>query len=151
YEFANAVTPSKDIEGRHAENLGFLDQFKRYIDEPRGVKCVVPATAKAVVKLLQHYKLPGDGAFVCIVNDSEVVGRPLGTMLKNLGATVVNCHVATPKKTLEEVAAMADIVVTAVPDPAFKLDPKLIKRGAAVVDISYGGNIDYEETAKRAG
>jgi len=46
---------------------------------------------------------------------------------------------------------MADIVVTAVPDPAFKLDAGSIKRGAAVVDISYGGNIDYEETAKRAG
>ena len=151
YEFANLITPTKDIEGRHAENLGYLDQFKRYIDEALGVKCVVPATAKAVFKLLQHYKLPADGAFVCIVNDSEVVGRPLGTMLKNVGATVVNCHIATPKKTLEEAVAMADIVVTAVPDPSFKLDPHVLRKGAAVVDISYGGNIDYEETAKRAG
>src|SRR6185295_17628269 len=116
-----------------------------------GVKCVVPATAKAVVKLLAHYGLPKAGASVCIVNDSEVVGRPLGTMLKNLGATVVNCHIATPRKTLEEVAAMADIVVTAVPGSEFRLDPRLVKRGAAVVDISYGGNLDYEETAKRAG
>ena len=150
-EFANAITPSKDIEGRHAENLGYLDQYKRYIDEARGVKCVVPATAKAVFKLLQHYRLPADGAFACIINDSDVVGRPLGTMLKNVGATVVNCHIATPRKTLEAAVQMADIVVTAVPDPAFRLAPSLIRKGAAVVDISYGGNFDYEEAAKRAG
>lgn len=151
YEFANLLDPAKDIEGRHAVNLGYLDQYKRFLDESRGVKCVVPATAKAVVKLLQHYALPKPGAFAVVLNDSDVVGRPLGTMLKNLGATVLNCHLGTARDILERSAAMADILVTAVPDPAFRLDPAYVKRGAAVVDVSFQGNLDYEATARRAG
>lgn len=151
YEFANLIVPAKDIEGRHAVNLGYLDQYKRFLDEAKGVKCVVPATAKAVVKLLQHYGFPRPGAFAVVVNDSDVVGRPLGTMLKNLGATVLNCHVGTARQTLAGAAAMADLVVTAVPDPAFRLDPSWVRPGAAVVDVSYEGNLDYEATARRAG
>ena len=47
------VSPAKDIEGLNSTNLGYLLKFKRFIDEARGVKCVVPATAKAVVKILR--------------------------------------------------------------------------------------------------
>jgi 5,10-methylene-tetrahydrofolate dehydrogenase/methenyl tetrahydrofolate cyclohydrolase len=149
-EYANLLDPAKDVEGRHAVNLGYLYQFKRFLDEARGVKCVVPATAKAVVKLLQNHGLPRPGAFAAIVNDSEVVGRPLGMMLKNLGATVVNCHVGTRREVLEDVVRIADVVVTAVPDPAFRLDAALVKPGAAVVDLSYQGNLDHAAVARRA-
>lgn len=150
YEFANRILPAKDIEGRHAVNLGYLYQFKRFLDEARGIKCVVPATAKAVVKLLQHHGLPRQGSFVTVVNDSEVVGRPLGTMLKNLGATVVNCHIGTRRETLETCAEISDVLITAVPDPAFRVPAETIKRGAAVLDISYEGNLDWAQAARRA-
>ncbi|MBI4060502.1 MAG: bifunctional 5,10-methylenetetrahydrofolate dehydrogenase/5,10-methenyltetrahydrofolate cyclohydrolase [Elusimicrobia bacterium] len=137
------VSPAKDVEGLHSMNLGYLIKFKRFLDEARGIKCVVPATAKAVVKVLQgRPEISIEGAFVVVVNNSMRVGKPLGLMLENLGATVVKCYDKTPRVLLEELVRRADVLVTAVPDPSFEIDPKWVKKGAAVVDVSYQGNVD---------
>ncbi len=140
-EVMDWVAPEKDVEGLHAVNLGYLVKYRIYLDEPRGIKCVVPATAKAVVKTLQSSPGVGiEGAFSVIVNNSLRVGKPLGLMLENLGATVVNCYDKTRAADLEAALRRADIVVTAVPDPAFRLDASWVRPGAAVIDVSYEGN-----------
>ena len=145
------VSPLKDVEGLHSTNLGYLIKFKRFLDEARGIKCVVPATAKAVVKTLQaHPEIALEGSFCVVINNSMRVGKPLGLMLENLGATVVKCFDKTPRPLLEELARRADVLVTAVPDPAFRLEPSWVKPGATVVDISYQGNVDAEAIAGRA-
>ncbi|MFH2202616.1 MAG: bifunctional 5,10-methylenetetrahydrofolate dehydrogenase/5,10-methenyltetrahydrofolate cyclohydrolase [Elusimicrobiota bacterium] len=151
-EIMDRVSPDKDIEGLHSINLGYLIKYRRFLEAARGIKCVVPATAKAVVKTLQEYpEIRIDGAFVTIVNNSMRVGKPLGLMLENLGATVVKCYDKTAGADLEACVRRADILVTAVPDAAFRLDPSWVKDGAAVVDVSYQGNIDVEPLAGRAG
>jgi len=145
------VSPLKDVEGLHSTNLGYLVQYKCFLDEARGIKCVVPATAKAVVKCLQaNPEIAIEGAFATIVNNSMRVGKPLGLMLENLGATVVKCYDKTPRAVLEDCVRRADLVVTAVPDPAFRLDPSWIKPGAVVVDVSFQGNVDAAQVAERA-
>jgi methylenetetrahydrofolate dehydrogenase (NADP+)/methenyltetrahydrofolate cyclohydrolase len=145
------VSPLKDVEGLHSTNLGYLIKYKRFLDEARGIKCVVPATAKAVVKSLQAYpEIALEGAFAAIVNNSMRVGKPLGLMLETLGATVVKCYDKTPAAVLEESVRRADLVVTAVPDPSFRLDPAWINPGATVVDVSFGGNVDTAALAERA-
>jgi len=137
------VSPRKDVEGLHSMNLGYLIKYKQYLDVAHQIKCVVPATAKAVVKTLQHYPdIKVEGAFVVIVNNSMRVGKPLGLMLENLGATVVKCYDKTSLPVLEECARRADILISAVPDPAFRLDPAWVKKSAVVVDVSFEGNID---------
>lgn len=146
------LSPFKDVEGLHSLNLGYLLKYKRFLDEARGVKCVVPATAKAVVKLLQSEpELRLEGSFACIVNNSMRVGKPLGLMLENLGATVVKCYDKTPRPLLEECVRKADIVVTAVPDPSFRLEAAWVKPGATVVDVSFEGNVDAKALADVAG
>jgi methylenetetrahydrofolate dehydrogenase (NADP+) / methenyltetrahydrofolate cyclohydrolase len=146
------LDPRKDVEGLHSLNLGYLIKYKRYLDEARGIKCVVPATAKAVVKLLQSEpELRLEGAFACVVNNSMRVGKPLGLMLENLGCTVVKCYDKTPRGLLEDCVRRADIVVTAVPDPAFRLAPEWIKPGATVVDVSFEGNVDAKALEDVAG
>jgi 5,10-methylene-tetrahydrofolate dehydrogenase/methenyl tetrahydrofolate cyclohydrolase len=145
------VSPLKDVEGLHSVNLGYLIKHKRFLDEARGIKCVVPAAAKAVVKALLAYpEIPIDGAFVVVINNSMRVGKPLGLMLENLGATVLKCYHKTPPALIEDCVRKADILVTAVPDPLFKLDPQWVKPGAAVVDVSYQGNVDAAALAGRA-
>jgi len=146
------VSPAKDVEGLNSTNLGYLIKYKRFVDEARGIKCVVPATAKAVVKILQAYPdIAIEGAFAVLVNNSMRVGKPLGLMLENLGATVVKCYDKTPRPLLEELVRRADILVTAVPDPSFKIDPSWVKKGATVVDVSYQGNIDAKGLEGAAG
>ena len=145
------VSPYKDPEGLHALNLGYLVKYRIFLDEARGLKCVVPATAKAAVKALQrHPEVPIEGSFVAIVNNSMRVGKPLGLMLENLGATVVKCWHVTRRADLERSVRSADILVTAVPDPSFQLDPEWVKPGAAVLDLSHGGNIDASRLLGRA-
>lgn len=150
-EVMDWVAPEKDVEGLHAVNLGYLVKYRIYLDEPRGIKCVVPATAKAVVKTLQGHPQVGiEGAFAVIVNNSLRVGKPLGLMLENLGATVVNCYDKTRPGDLEAAVRRADIVVTAVPDSAFRLDAQWVRPGAAVLDVSYEGNWDAAAMEGRA-
>lgn len=151
-EVMDLVSAGKDIEGLHSLNLGYLIKYRRYLDEPRGLKCVVPATAKAVVKALQsRADIRLEGAFCTIVNNSMRVGKPLGLMLENLGATVVKCYDKTPREALEACVRQSDIVVTAVPDPGFRLDPSWVRPGAALVDVSFGGNFDAAALMGRAG
>lgn len=151
HDIMDRVSPYKDAEGLHAVNLGHLVKYRMFLDEARRIKCVVPATPKAVVKALQrHPEAPIAGAFAVIVNNSMRVGKPLGLMLENLGATVVKCYDQTPAKVLETNVRLADIVVTAVPDPSFQLDAGWIKDGAAVIDVSYQGNIDTGKLRGRA-
>ena len=145
------VSPFKDVEGLHSVNLGYLIKHKRFLDEARGIKCVVPATAKAVVKaLMAHSEIAIEGAFVVVINNSMRVGKPLGLMLENLGATVLKCYHKTPSALLADCVRRADILVTAVPDASFRLDPEWVKPGAAVVDVSYQGNVDAAALAGRA-
>jgi 5,10-methylene-tetrahydrofolate dehydrogenase/methenyl tetrahydrofolate cyclohydrolase len=137
------LSARKDVEGLHSLNLGYLIKFKQFLDERHSVKCVVPSTAKAVVKTLLAYpEIRVEGSFVVIVNNSMRVGKPLGLMLENLGATVVKCYDKTRPEILEDLVRRADILITAVPDPRFVLDPSWVKKGAAVMDVSYQGNID---------
>ena len=151
-DIMDLVTPRKDVEGLHSINLGYLIKYRRYLDRDAGLKCVVPATAKAVVKGLQAHPVIGiDGAFVTIVNNSMRVGKPLGLMLENLGATVIKCYDRTRPEILESSVRRSDIVVTAVPDPSFRLNPEWIRDGAAVVDVSYQGNVDVRALDGRAG
>lgn len=146
------VSPLKDVEGLNSTNLGYLIKYRRFLDEARGIKCVIPATAKAVIKILQAYpEVRLEGAFVCIVNNSMRVGKPLGLMFENLGATVVKCYDKTPGDALEASVRRADILVTAVPDAKFRVPSDWIKPGAAVVDVSFEGNIDHAAVAARAG
>jgi 5,10-methylene-tetrahydrofolate dehydrogenase/methenyl tetrahydrofolate cyclohydrolase len=142
-DIMDLVLPQKDIEGLHSINLGYLIKYKVFLDGAQTLKCVVPATAKAVVKALQWYpEVSIRGAFVTLVNNSMRVGKPLGLMLENLGATVVKCYDLTRPEDLEACVRRSDIVVTAVPDPAFQLDPSWVRPGATVFDVSYQGNID---------
>ena len=141
-DLMDLVSPHKDVEGLHSLNLGYLVKYKRYMDEERGIKCVVPATAKAVVKTLQHHGVPLERRFVTIVNHSMRVGKPLGLMLENLGATVVECFDKTRQSDMEDCIRRADVVVTAVPDVEFNIPTDWIRPGASVVDVSYQGNID---------
>ena len=150
-DIMDMVSPLKDIEGLHSINLGYLIKYKIFLDPVKKIKCVVPATGKAVVKLLHAYpEIRIKGAFVLIVNNSMRVGKPLGLMLENLGATVIKCYHETPADVLEHSAKRADIVITAVPRADFRLNPDWIRDGAVVVDVSYKGNVDVNALQGKA-
>ncbi|HKU37458.1 MAG TPA: bifunctional methylenetetrahydrofolate dehydrogenase/methenyltetrahydrofolate cyclohydrolase, partial [Polyangiales bacterium] len=141
----DAVTPGKDFEGLHSFWARCLYQNRRFLDAARTKKAILPCTPLAVLKLLAAAgafaggERPLEGRTACVFNRSEVVGRPLASMLAHDGARVYSFDIDgpllfSPPDTLDgahhvsEVAidraralAEADIIVTGVPSQHFDL------------------------------
>jgi 5,10-methylene-tetrahydrofolate dehydrogenase/methenyl tetrahydrofolate cyclohydrolase len=150
-EVMDLVDPGKDIEGLHAINIGFLNKYRKRMDDGTQHRCMTPCTARAVVKTLKRGF--GEtwlaGKTVLVINDSLRIGRPLTAMVANLKATPILCHAATNKEHLEGFIRMADVIVSAVPAPGYCIPTDWIKPGALCFDLSGEGNFDYEALEAR--
>lgn len=166
------VDPMKDIEGLHPFWARALYENRRFLDEAKTKKAIVPCTPLAVIKLVDAAgaTVPGprplEGKTVCIFNRSEVVGRPLASMMANDGARVFSFDVDGPllflpgpidrQHHIEETAvdrkgalAVADIVVTGVPSRNFPLvRAEEIREGAICVNFSTLRNFDDDVVQK---
>ncbi len=96
------IAPEKDIDGANPLSLGRLAV---------GQPAFAPATARAVVELLDHFEIPVAGRNVTVVGRSAVVGKPLSLLLLERDATVTICH--SKSGPLERHTRAADVVVVA--------------------------------------
>jgi len=120
-----AIDPGKDADGLHPFNLGRL---------VLGYEAPLPCTPRAIVALLDHYKISTQGADITVIGRGLTVGRPLGLLLtrKQENATVTLTHTGTKDLTLH--TKRADIVVAAIGQSHF-LKSEMIKEGAVVIDV----------------
>ena len=120
-----AIDPDKDADGLHPLNLGRL---------VAGYSAPLPCTPRAIVELINHYKIPLAGADVVVIGRGLTVGRPLGLLLtrKQENATVTLTHTGT--KDLIAHTKRADIVVAAIGQAHF-LKAEMIKPGATILDV----------------
>jgi methylenetetrahydrofolate dehydrogenase (NADP+)/methenyltetrahydrofolate cyclohydrolase len=120
-----AIDPDKDADGLHPVNLGKL---------VLGAKSLVPCTPKAILALLNEYKIKLSGSKVLIIGRGATVGRPLSILLsqKPINATVTLAHSATTN--LLELIKEADIVVAALGSAHF-IKPEMVKPGAVLIDV----------------
>ncbi|MGN6751709.1 MAG: bifunctional methylenetetrahydrofolate dehydrogenase/methenyltetrahydrofolate cyclohydrolase [Intrasporangium sp.] len=119
------VDPTKDVDGLHPMNLGWL---------VLGKPAPLPCTPMGIIELLRRFDVPIAGAKVVIVGRGLTVGRPLGLILtrKSENATVTLCHTGT--KDLAAEVRRADIVVAAAGVPNI-IRGEMVKPGAAVLDV----------------
>jgi len=119
-----AVDPTKDVDGLHPTNLGWL---------VLGKPAPLPCTPTGIIELLRRYDVPIAGAHVVVVGRGITVGRPLALMLTrhSENATVTVCHTAT--RDLATHVRAADIVVAAAGAPSL-ITAEMVKPGAAVLD-----------------
>ncbi len=150
-EVMDLVDPGKDIEGLHAINIGFLNKYRKRMDDGTQHRCMTPCTARAIVKTLKRGF--GDkwmaGKTVVVINDSLRIGRPLTAMVANDKGTPILCHANTNPAHLEGFIRMADMIVSAVPAPGYQIRTDWIKDGAFCFDLSGEGNFDYEALDRR--
>jgi methylenetetrahydrofolate dehydrogenase (NADP+)/methenyltetrahydrofolate cyclohydrolase len=120
-----AIDPDKDADGLHSINLGRLVS---------GYPAALPCTPRAIVELINHYKIPLAGAEVVVIGRGLTVGRPLGLLLtrKQENATVTLTHTGT--KDLTSHIKRADIIIAAIGSAHF-LKADAIREGAAVIDV----------------
>ena len=127
-----AIDPSKDADGLHPFNLGRL---------VLGYEAPLPCTPRAIVALLDHYKISTQGAEITVIGRGLTVGRPLGLLLtrKQENATVTLTHTGT--KDLSMHTKKADIVIAAIGRSHF-LKAEMIKEGAVVIDVGISRTAD---------
>jgi methylenetetrahydrofolate dehydrogenase (NADP+)/methenyltetrahydrofolate cyclohydrolase len=127
-----SVIPSKDVDCFHPENVGLLA-----VGHPR----FYPCTPHGVVKLLNRNGIQTAGKEVVIVGRSNIVGKPLATMLMQKptddnpaagDATVTVAHTRT--RNLAAVCRRAEILVAAVGVPGV-ITPDMVQPGAVVIDV----------------
>ena len=141
YQLANQLSPNKDVEGLHRYHLGALLQDS----DPDGI---VPCTPRAVVEVLQHAKYEFERKMAVIINRSLVIGKPLRSMLENRGMTVLATFDKTDQRKMEAILPYADLIVTAVPDPGYRLPSQFVRPGSAVIAIN-PRNIDEEKLREK--
>jgi methylenetetrahydrofolate dehydrogenase (NADP+)/methenyltetrahydrofolate cyclohydrolase len=118
-----SIDPAKDVDGLHVINAGRL---------ALRLEGLVPCTPAGVIELLERSGLPIAGQRAVIVGRSEIVGRPLATLLMHRDATVTVCHSKT--RDLPGIARQADLLIAAIGHPAF-VRGEHIRVGAVVIDV----------------
>lgn len=147
-KFQRMISPKKDVEGIHVQNLGEL---------VCGGDDLVPCTARAAVEMLLDSEVEIEGKKAVVVGRSTIVGKPLSMMMLNRNATVTICHSRT--KDLPSICAEADILLCAVGAKAGMINAEWVKPGAIVVDIAIiskpeggiTGDVDFESVSEVAG
>ncbi len=120
-----AIDPKKDADGLNPVNLGSL---------VLSANKVIPCTPKAILALLNEYKIKLSGSKVLIIGRGTTVGRPLSILLsqKPIDATITLAHSATTN--LMNLIKEADVVIAAIGIAHF-IKPNMVKLGATVVDV----------------
>lgn len=151
----NAIDPDKDVDGFHPINVGRLSL---------GLPGFRSATPAGIMLLLDHYGIKTSGKNAVVIGRSNIVGKPMATMLMQKtepgNCTVTVCHSAT-----EDVAdhcRRADIIIAAMGVPGY-VNGDMVKEGAVVIDVGttrvpdpsrksgyrLSGDVDFESVAPR--
>lgn len=152
-----SIVPEKDVDGFHFQNIGKLTSGNT-------ASGFVPCTPAGCMLMIEK-QLGSDlsGLNAVIIGRSNIVGKPMASLLLQANATVTICHSRT--KDLSEVARNADILVVAVGRPRM-VKGDWIKPGAVVIDVGMNridvevdgekknkltGDVDFAEAVEVAG
>jgi methylenetetrahydrofolate dehydrogenase (NADP+) / methenyltetrahydrofolate cyclohydrolase len=141
-----AIDPTKDVDGFHPYNVGRV---------VAGLDGFIPATPYGVMELLKEYNIDPKGKNVCVVGASNIVGKPMATLLLNANATVEICHIFTDD--LKKHTLNADIICVGV-GVVNLIKEDMVKDGVIIVDIGINrlesgkltGDVDYENVSPKA-
>ena len=129
-ELAAAIPAAKDVDGASPESIGRL---------VAGLPTFAPATAEAVLTLLDHYGVELRGRHAVVVGRSVVVGKPTAHLLLDRHATVTICHSRTAD--LPSITRQADVLVAAV-GRAGLIGPGHVSPGTTVIDVGTNATKD---------
>jgi methylenetetrahydrofolate dehydrogenase (NADP+)/methenyltetrahydrofolate cyclohydrolase len=144
-EVVSRLSPDKDVDGLTPTSAGFL---------ARGAPALVPCTPRGVMELLSSVGVDPSGKEAVIVGRSNLVGRPLASLLLAADATVTVCHSRTAD--LGEVCRRAEILIAAVGRPKL-VTAGMVRPGATVIDVGTNrtddglvGDVDFDAVSEIA-
>ena len=146
-EMIGAISPRKDVDGLHIENVGKL------VAEIDGM---VPCTPQGSLALIHEIETDLSGKHAVVIGRSLLFGKPMAQLLLQQNCTVTTCHSRT--QDLESICKQADILVAAVGRPRM-VKADWIKPGAIVIDVGVNrgddgklcGDVDFQGALDVAG
>jgi methylenetetrahydrofolate dehydrogenase (NADP+) / methenyltetrahydrofolate cyclohydrolase len=139
------IDPLKDVDGLTTVNAGRLVQ---------GREGLVSCTPAGVIELLDSDGVELRGAEAVVIGRSQLVGRPLASLLLARDATVTMCHSRT--RHLADICLRADVLVAAVGRPGL-VTADMVREGAVVIDVGTNrtdaglvGDVDFHAVAQKA-
>jgi methylenetetrahydrofolate dehydrogenase (NADP+)/methenyltetrahydrofolate cyclohydrolase len=140
------IDPDKDVDGLTPISAGHLVQNRP------GLR---PCTPAGCLELLDRYEVELEGAEAVVLGRSDLVGKPISSMLLHRNATVTTCHSRT--RDLPAACRRADVLIAAVGQPRM-VQGDWIKPGATVIDVGINrtvaglvGDVDFAAASERAG
>ncbi len=141
-----AISPEKDVDCFHAVNVG-----KMWLCDYDFAAC----TPMGVMHLLDYYNIDVTGKNCVIIGRSNIVGKPMASLLLEKSATVTICHSKT--QNLKDFTKNADIIIAAVGKPKF-VTADMVKEGAVVIDVGINrnengklcGDVDFENVKEKS-
>ena len=139
------VEPSKDVDGFHPYNVGRLTT---------GLDGFVPCTPLGIMELLSEYDIDVKGKNCVVIGASNIVGKPMASLLLNADATVEICHIFTDD--LKRHTLNADIILVGV-GVINLVKEDMVKDGAIIIDIGINradngklvGDVDFDNVSKK--
>jgi len=135
-----SIDPKKDVDGFHPFNVGLLNI---------GEDTLFPCTPYGVMKIFEEYGIELTGKNAVVIGRSNIVGKPMASLLLKGNATVTICHSKT--KDIASICRNADIIVAAVGIPQF-VTADFVKDGAVVIDVGINrvdgklvGDVNYSD------
>ncbi|NDB82410.1 MAG: bifunctional 5,10-methylenetetrahydrofolate dehydrogenase/5,10-methenyltetrahydrofolate cyclohydrolase, partial [Alphaproteobacteria bacterium] len=124
YSIINKIDPTKDVDGLHSLNIGTLYSGN--------IPLFVPCTPLGILKILQEEFKDLAGLHVAMIGRSNIVGRPLASLLLQKDATITICHSKT--RNLHDITSRADVVVCAS-GQSLKFGKEYFTQNSVVIDV----------------
>ena len=119
----DSINPAKDVDGFHAQNVGKLWS---------GLDALVPCTPLGCSIMLKKLSSDYSGKNAVIIGRSNIVGKPMASLLLSMNATVTIAHSKT--KNIAEISKDADVLIAAVGIPEF-VKSDWVKKDSIVIDV----------------
>ena len=123
-QILNAVSPKKDVDGFHPINVG-----KLVIGEAK----LIPCTPLGILEMIKSTGDEIDGKLALVIGRSNIVGKPISTLLLQNNATVITAHSKT--KNLDSLLEQADIIVSCVGSAHFLTGEEKVKETVTIIDV----------------
>ncbi|MGN1338232.1 MAG: bifunctional 5,10-methylenetetrahydrofolate dehydrogenase/5,10-methenyltetrahydrofolate cyclohydrolase [Candidatus Coprovivens sp.] len=135
----NTIDYKKDVDGLTLINSGKLSQ---------GVDCIIPCTPKGIIDLIDYYNINIKGKNIVVIGRSNLVGRPIASLLTSKDATVTITHSKTHN--LKELCKEAEILIVAT-GKCKLINKEYVKDGAIIIDVGIHningkicGDVDFD-------
>ena len=123
-QILNAISPQKDVDGFHPINVG-----KLVIGEAK----LIPCTPLGILEMIKFTGDEIDGKLALVIGRSNIVGKPISTLLLQNNATVITAHSKT--KNLDSLLEQADIIVSCVGSAHFLTGEEKVKETVTIIDV----------------